>query len=82
MYDGGVLSNRLTEDTTVRVTKRWDAAAYQADFADVSVTFTLQQRVKSTASDASDDGGGETDAPARSRSGRIQSGTASPSPSP
>ena len=65
VYDGGVLSNRLTEDTTVRVTKRWDAAAYQADFADVSVTFTLQQRVKSTASDASDDGGGETDAPAQ-----------------
>ena len=58
VYNGGVLSNRLTEDTTVRVTKRWDAAAYQADFADVSVTFTLQQRVKS---DASDDGSGETD---------------------
>ena len=40
------LSNRLTGTVETSVTKNWNAAAFQADFEDVAVEFTLKQRAK------------------------------------
>ena len=44
VFNGGVLSNRLTGQVQARVTKTWDAAAFQSDLLDVAVEFTLYQR--------------------------------------
>lgn len=46
VYNGGILSNRVTNTATASVTKIWKAAAYQAAFEDVAVEFTLYVRVK------------------------------------
>ena len=46
VYTGGTLSNRRTNTATAQVTKIWQAAAYQADFEDVAVEFTLYQQAK------------------------------------
>ena len=46
VYTGGILSNRRTNTATAQVTKIWQAAAYQADFEDVAVEFTLYQQAK------------------------------------
>ena len=46
VYNGGTLSNRVTNTATASVTKIWEAAAYQAAFEDVAVEFTLYVRVK------------------------------------
>lgn len=46
VYNGGTLSNRVTNTATASVTKIWKAAAYQAAFEDVAVEFTLYVRVK------------------------------------
>ena len=45
VFNGGVLSNRLTGQVQARVTKTWDAAAFQSDLLDVAVEFTLYQRI-------------------------------------
>ena len=46
VYTGGILSNRRTNTATAQVTKIWQAAAYQANFEDVAVEFTLYQQAK------------------------------------
>ena len=46
LYNEGTLSNRLTGTVETSVTKNWNAAAFQADFEDVAVEFTLKQRAK------------------------------------
>ncbi len=46
VYNGGTLSNRVTNTARASVTKIWEAAAYQAAFEDVAVEFTLYVRVK------------------------------------
>ena len=45
IYNGGVVTNRLTDSVSVPVTKTWEAAAYQSEFNDVAVELTLQSRV-------------------------------------
>lgn len=42
LYNGGVLSNRLSGTRQVELTKKWNAAAYQGYMGDVSVEYTLQ----------------------------------------
>ena len=44
LYNGGTLSNRIMENIEVRVDKIWEAAAFQADFEDVTVVLSLQAR--------------------------------------
>ena len=51
LYQDGTLSNRLTGSVQVSATKKWDAAAYQSEFADVAVELTLQSRLKDDSSD-------------------------------
>lgn len=48
LYDGGTLSNRITENVTVAGEKEWKAAAFQADFEDVTVVMTVQSRPKNS----------------------------------
>lgn len=52
LYNGGTLSNCLDEDVSVKATKTWKAASFQADFENVVVELTLQSRPKT----ADDDG--------------------------
>lgn len=42
LYNGGVLSNRLSGTRQVELTKKWNAAAYQGYMGNVSVEYTLQ----------------------------------------
>lgn len=42
LYNGGVLSNRLSGTRQVELTKKWNAAAYQGYMENVSVEYTLQ----------------------------------------
>ena len=51
LYQDGTLSNRLTGSVQVSATKKWDAAAYQSEFADVAVELTLQSKLKDDSSD-------------------------------
>ena len=44
LYNGGTLSNRISDTTTASVIKEWNAAAFQVDFDDVLVKLTLQRR--------------------------------------
>lgn len=48
LYNGGTLSNRITENVTVAGEKEWKAAAFQADFEDVTVVMTVQSRPKNS----------------------------------
>lgn len=48
LYNGGTLSNRITDAVEVTAAKVWKASAFQAHFEDVSVMLTLQSRVKGT----------------------------------
>ena len=52
LYQDGTLSNRLTGSVRVSVTKQWDAAAYQSEFADVAVELTLQSKLKDDSGDS------------------------------
>lgn len=44
LYDTGTLSNRRVGQTHTRVTKIWEAAAFQAELEDVTVELTLEYR--------------------------------------
>lgn len=44
LYDTGTLSNRRVGQTHTRVTKTWEAAAFQAELEDVTVVLTLKYR--------------------------------------
>ena len=44
LYDTGTLSNRRVGQTHTRVTKTWEAAAFQAELEDVTVVLTLEYR--------------------------------------
>lgn len=44
LYDTGTLSNRRVGQTHTRVTKTWEAAAFQAELEDVTVELTLEYR--------------------------------------
>lgn len=46
LYNGGVLSNRITDAVDVTATKIWRASAFQAEFENVTVELALQSRVK------------------------------------
>ena len=46
IYNGGTLTNRLTGQVRVEAVKTWEIAAFQDSLNDVTVTFTLQSRVK------------------------------------
>lgn len=41
VYSGGTIINRRSETTTAELTKTWDAASFQDQIADISVTFKL-----------------------------------------
>lgn len=49
VYNGGVLSNLITDTVQATVTKKWEAAAFQSQLRDVKVEFTLQSREVETA---------------------------------
>ena len=44
VYNGGTLSNRLSDTVTATVEKTWNASAFQSLLGDVRVEFTLQAR--------------------------------------
>ena len=46
LYDGGTISNRITDTVAASATKIWKAAAFQSEFEDVRIELTLQQRVR------------------------------------
>ena len=46
MYSGGTIINRRSETTTAELTKTWDAASFQDQIADISVTFELERILK------------------------------------
>ena len=46
LYNGGTLSNRITDAVEAAATKVWKASAFQSEFEDVVVELTLQSRVK------------------------------------
>ncbi|MCO8193852.1 Cna B-type domain-containing protein [Anaerofustis sp. NSJ-163] len=48
IYNGGVITNRIKGTVSTEVTKIWEASSFQSGFDDVSVEFSLQQRVKGT----------------------------------
>lgn len=52
LYNGGVLSNRLSGTRQVELTKKWNAAAYQGYMENVSVEYTLQVQYLDSDEDA------------------------------
>ena len=44
LYNGGTLSNRITDTVPTSATKVWKASAFQAQFGEVKVQLTLQSR--------------------------------------
>ena len=71
VYNNGVIINRLTDNTTAKVTKTWDAAAYQAEFEDVAVEFTLYERAEDNGSGSQTSGEGDAGwAPSMGSDGR------------
>lgn len=44
LYNGGTLTNKISDTVTVKGVKKWKAAAFQAEFEDVTVELTLQSR--------------------------------------
>ena len=52
LYNGGVLSNRLSGTRQVELTKKWNAAAYQGYMENVSVEYTLQVQYLDSTEDA------------------------------
>lgn len=46
VYSGGTIINRRSETTTAELTKTWDAASFQDQIADISVTFKLERILK------------------------------------
>ncbi|HIQ64016.1 MAG TPA: Cna B-type domain-containing protein [Candidatus Avichristensenella intestinipullorum] len=44
IYDGGAITNRVFRTTSSSVSKEWKASAFQTEFEDVAVEFTLQRR--------------------------------------
>ena len=49
IYNGGTITNRLTGTIPVEATKTWEIAAFQDSLKDVTVEFTLQQRLANPA---------------------------------
>ena len=47
IYNQGTIQNRISDTVTTRVTKTWDAAAFQAGFSNVRVELQLMYRVQS-----------------------------------
>ena len=52
LYNGGTLNNVLSGSVQTSATKAWKAAAFQAEFKDVSVEVALQSRPKGSGDDA------------------------------
>lgn len=48
VYNNGTITNRINEKETVSVTKKWDAASFQASLEDVAVEVTLYGRPKNS----------------------------------
>lgn len=48
VYNKGTITNRINEKETVSVTKKWDAASFQASLEDVAVEVTLYGRPKNS----------------------------------
>ena len=48
VYNNGTITNRINEKETVSVTKKWDAASFQASLEDVEVEVTLYGRPKNS----------------------------------
>lgn len=48
VYNGGVITNRLTGTVEVEATKTWQIAAFQDSLQNVEVTFTAQSRLAGT----------------------------------
>ena len=48
VYNKGTITNRINEKETVSVTKKWDAASFQASMEDVAVEVTLYGRPKNS----------------------------------
>ena len=48
VYNNGTITNRINEKKTVSVTKKWDAASFQASLEDVAVEVTLYGRPKNS----------------------------------
>ena len=48
VYNGGTISNHLSETIGVKQNKTWKISAFQDQLQDVDVTFTLYQHVKQT----------------------------------
>ena len=46
VYTGGTIINRRSETITPELTKTWDAASFQDQIADISVTFKLERILK------------------------------------
>ena len=44
LYNDGTLTNKISDTVTVKGVKKWKAAAFQAEFEDVTVELTLQSR--------------------------------------
>ena len=51
VYNGGTISNRLSDTVSSTVVKTWNAAAFQTGFEGVSVELTLQSRKKDSPAD-------------------------------
>ena len=51
VYNGGTISNRLSDTVSSTVVKTWNAAAFQTGFEGVSVELTLQSRAKDSPED-------------------------------
>lgn len=52
VYNKGTLCNRIVGSTTMSVTKRWKAAAFQSEFEGVEVAFALQAKLKDAGNEA------------------------------
>ncbi len=46
LYDGGTISNRITDTVAASATKVWKAAAFQSEFEDIKIELILQSRVR------------------------------------
>ena len=44
LYNGGTLSNRITDTVRVEADKKWEALAFQSELTDVRIELTLQSR--------------------------------------
>ena len=56
LYDGGTISNRITDTVAASATKVWKAAAFQSEFENVKIELMLQSRVSGSEEEWSDTG--------------------------